>query len=940
MAQRTLLKARGLYTFPNDISSDPEGALSEAQNIVIDRNDIIEPRRGFSQFGSTFSATSTDRANQLFEYKERILAQYENKLAYDSNGSGSFSDFSGTYQSASNTRMKGIEVNGNFYFTTSDGVKKLSAASSSSLATADIINAGGVKALNITGDLNAAAGGFLAPNEKVGYRVVWGYNDDNENLILGTPSSRFVIENTSGSNKDIDLTFPIPDEIVNSPLQDRFFYQVYRTALFTTSDPDEEYFLVFEDFPTFPGTSVSLTDQQPDDLRAGGALLYINAVSGEGIENANEKPPLAKDVALFNGYTFYANTATVQRLIITQLSGDSSLNTGTITFDDGVNTPQTYTFVLSSSSDTEVEYSSAGTVAQQIDEATRNLVNAINTNPNEDTVYAYYISGAEDLPGQILLEHRDIAGTQFTVTTSGLSGKFDPNLESGVTSSNEDRPNRIYYSKFQQPEAVPLINFIDVGPRDEEILRIVPLRDSLFIFKEESLYRLTGEVAPFQLAEFDSAARLLAPDSAQVLNNQIFCFTTQGVATVTDTSVQIISRPIEDVLLRITRDGYNFETASFGLVSESDRAYHLWLPSTATDTVATQCYRFNTFTRTWTRWTKATRCGVVNRATDKIYLGPTDENFIEQERKNRDRTDHADRDFIRVIQADGVNDTNIVVNSLTNMNPGYAIVQNQFLTINQYNQLLGKLDLDVGVADTDYSSTLTLLPGANTQTAITDLTNKLDSDSGVSDSDYNSLHGSPSTNQDSQTEFNSILSKLDSDSGTTFSNYSAQLNSSGTVEYESVILDTDNDTSSIIISIAQPFIEANLTVFEAIDTRTTYSADPMGDVSILKHAREATVIVENNNFTTAKVGFSADNSPGFETIEFNRSGKGDWGQFVYGDQNWGGLSGAPPMRTYIPRAKQRCRFIRVRFEHMVAREKFSLYGYSLTLRNVSTRGYR
>ena len=49
MAQQVVLKARGLYTFQNQLSEIPEGALLEALNCIIDRNGIIQKRRGFME---------------------------------------------------------------------------------------------------------------------------------------------------------------------------------------------------------------------------------------------------------------------------------------------------------------------------------------------------------------------------------------------------------------------------------------------------------------------------------------------------------------------------------------------------------------------------------------------------------------------------------------------------------------------------------------------------------------------------------------------------------------------------------------------------------------------------------------------------------------------------------------------------------------------------
>jgi hypothetical protein len=106
-----------------------------------------------------------------------------------------------------------------------------------------------------------------------------------------------------------------------------------------------------------------------------------------------------------------------------------------------------------------------------------------------------------------------------------------------------------------------------------------------------------------------------------------------------------------------------------------------------------------------------------------------------------------------------------------------------------------------------------------------------------------------------------------------------------------------------------------------------------------KHFREGTIMFENSNYSGATIAYSSDLSPFYEEIDFMGQGSGDWGQFVWGQQNWGGVGAPIPFRTLIPRQKQRCRFINIKFDHMAAREKFSIYGVSLTYRIVSGRGY-
>lgn len=1437
MPQKKLLEARGLYTDPNLLSKVPEGALVEADNIIIDREGVIESRRGFAAFGNEFGI-GTDRASQLLNYKDRILVHFNDTLlfnnnSHDNNTEGDFQAFDGTFEEIEDGfRIKGVESNRNFYFTTNDGVKKISARTADDFTTAAgfIIDAGGAKALDVTGELNTESTGFLPANSKVAYRIVWGYTDSNDNLILGSPSSRLVIANSSNISSNVDLEFVIPQTVTSN-----FFYQVYRTAVFTATgalnlddiDPGDEMNLIIEDFPTsgqLTAGVVTLTDITSEDFRVGGTLLYTNPNSGEGINQANEPPPKAKDITLYQNTVFYANTESRAKNTLALL-GVSAMTSGvsSITIDDGTNPAQTYTFVgekeitnvdfsayagaipadtdgkywllnsasnnrkyyvwydntktsqtidfsgyigtipgdldgdyvvfytagdrsyylwfdstgsvvdpgtvpgntdltgrvgirvdtsgdatlgdvaasvdvaltaqqpifddydvsytaldefivietesfdetsvieietieqgftytistptssdpantplintdvvgriairvnvsrgvttvvgladataaaileQDSSNDFDVSYttsndflditntnngntddavdsgidglgsgfaitvtqqgdgedagnndvllSDAATPSLQIDETARSLVNIINRN-SSDSVYAFYLSGPNDIPGQILLEVRDIGTNQFTVTASDATtgSLFNPALPPAVgasafTGTPDQRPNRLFFSKLQQPEAVPLVNFIDVGPQDKAISRVLALRESLFILKEDGVYRLTGLNGAFTVDLFDESTQIIAPDTAVVLNNQIYCLTNQGVAVISDTGVDIISKQLDNIIQVITSANYNFRLTSFGVSYETDRAYWLWVPESTTDTVASQAYRYNTFTQSWTRHPIAKTCGLVNDGDDKLYLGASDENFIEKERKRFNRTDFADRQFDISIPSNSVNGTEVTLSQSNLAIIGDALVQEQNLTIKQFNQLLKKLDLDpftgeaeetefdfgsyTGTIPADLnqkyfilysasddekfavildstgtlteldttlfsdirdatqiivdvssittkaeiadavqnkikSSTLsfivTYIPGQELFTTrttrngettdaqdslingvgsgfsvsvttqgfgnyfsnneavagnnitdnITNLATQLDSDPSIVASDFSAAvaaysdtgatvtlgsptninttsHGlqdgrlvtitnsttTPSINgsyvitrvdddnftidvattvggtcdwnanintfADNQGRFNTIVKKLNVDNGTLYTNY---LESSGTSELEVLILDAEFNNPVVTVQFSLDFLEGPIILYKGIQCNTVYAPETFGDPSIMKQVREGTFMFENNTFTGATVGYKSDLSPGFEQISFNKSGKGDWGSFVWSLQNWGGGFAGIPLRTYIPRSKQRCRFIQAQHQHSNAREKWAVFGISYTLRAISEKAYR
>lgn len=580
--------------------------------------------------------------------------------------------------------------------------------------------------------------------------------------------------------------------------------------------------------------------------------------------------------------------------------------------------------------------------AISIDETARSLVAAINMN-SSSTVNAFYTSGPTDLPGLILIQGQNLATPAFTATANSTAtgNEFSPALPtsgSTIISTNLSQINAIYYSKFQQPEAVPLVNFFLVGPKDKAILRILPIRTGLMIFKEDGIYQLTGTNGQFVINPFDSSAILLAPDSAQVLNNQVYMFSTQGIVTVSDTGVSVISRPIENSLQQIITSAYDFIPNTFGVAYESDRAYLLWTVTNTNDTVPTQCFRYNTFTAAWTRWPITKNCGVVLLNQNILYLGPTDANFIEQERKNINRTDYADRQFQILVPAfSNEGDNQITLSSTNNVDVGDVLVQTQYLTIAQFNQLLKMLDSDIGVGYKNYNTLFSQDPGGNLRTALNDLANRLDTDPGLSESDFFSSMTGGTNFIDFQTDYNILTNLLNLNTNPLFSNYPT---SAGTVVFDLIITNVIQNTNDVEVQYLLPYIEGPIIVTKGITTEIIWAPQTFGDPSISKHVSEGTFIFDNNLFTSATVSYASDLMTGFQDIPFPESGIGDWGGFVWGGQTWGGEGTSVPLRTYIPRNQQYCRFIRPRFVHKNSREKFSLFGTSLTFRPLTERAYR
>jgi hypothetical protein len=959
-AQKLDLALRGLYTSPNNLSGIPEGALEVADNVVINSKNLISSRRGQTQYGTALNIGSGE-VNKLFNYASSLIVSYDNKLAYDS-GDGVWVDYSSTYTDpAENYKMRSLEALRNFYFSTSTGIFKLDSI------TGTPRRAGVPKALGGTASLTGS-GGFLLENTAVAYRLVWGYRDANNNLIIGSPSQRLVVANPSGSgvDRDVSLTWTIPASITTE-----YFYQIYRSSGTATAadTPSDELQLVMEGNPTaaeISAKSFTVTDITPYSLMR--TTLYTSP-SQEGILNANDEPPFALDMDIYKGSAFYANVKQKQRLTVTLISvelpslgyyvdpsvgttnGSPNLTTiastadlrvgmrvvgtgiptdtriltitgaNTVTMDKNATATASVSVEFqdrfsigevdywagsaqNASTNTFLVYSS-GTPGQNINETAVNLLQVVNTSASNTTLYGYYTSGVEDLPGQMLFEERAIGGQAFfatstagnsfspplpnrqlisantqanptvittpsnhgltsgdiihifdsnstptidgerevtvispttfsvpvNVTVAGTAGYFVKD-DGYVVSDNDEKQNRVFISKPSQVEAVPIYTFFDIGSANFPIERVVALRDGVFFFKTDGIYRLTGEnFANYTVSLVDNTVILKVPESAVPFNNQVFCFTTQGICAVTDSGVQIMSVPIEDTLLELSSEQYaNFASASFGVAYESSRKYMFYTVTDENDTYATQAFVYNSLTDSWTRWVMNRTCGVVNSAVNKLFMAQPSTGQVMIERKNYTNADYADEEFAVTITAvDSA--TEVTLSSTTNVVAGMTLVQGARRAL-----------------------------------------------------------------------------------------------------IESV------DGNDLTIAATSGLTAAAATVYTPIQNLVQWAPIDAENPGILKQFSELSLFFKNAAFAEIAATFSTNIAPGGETVLIVNNSTVGWGQLPWGGFAWGSPRGGQnTLRTYVPRDKQRASWLTLKLKNEEAFTGFALQGVSLIFNPMTSR---
>lgn len=664
------LKPKGKYTYPNPLSEVPQGALITAVNVILSRPSVIEQRRGIHTFGIELP----DNTTQLYNYQNRIIINHGTTLSYDSDGFGTWVDYIGSFTKPDNALViRSFQANKNIYFLTNTGQKKLD-------ELVGTITFSGAPA-GLDGSGVTTGSGWFVDQTQVAYRILFGYTDANNNLILGAPSQRIVVSNNSGGDTNVSLTFTLPDGI-----DETWEYQIYRSPMSVdlNTEPNDECALIYTGNPTTPELAagvVTVLDNIDDSLK--GAFIYT-ASSQQGITQANYQPPIATDVTYFKGFTFAANTTSQQQTLLTLVSvGAPGLQLNdTVTIDSIVYTAKATETIASA----EFQLFTSGTPSQNITNTANSLVRVINRFAGNTTVYAYYSSGYSDLPGRITLKERGIGGPVFN-TSSDRPGAFVPDIgTTSLDSTNENSPNGISVSKYLQPEAFPIGQNLKAGSADKSILRIIALRDYILIFKQDGVFQIVGtDIGSFAVQEVDNTMILRGIETAVSLNNKVYCFSNQTVISMTFNEGAVLkSQPIKKELLVLSSPLYPaFDTVSYGIAYESENQYILGTVTNTTDTTVTQYYVYNYLTDTWTNWqfpfTMGT--GFVNPTDNKLYFGSSDSasKFVYQERKNYTEFDFADNNYPITIVS--FIDETIQVNDSSIAEVGWTINQDDRIAV-------------------------------------------------------------------------------------------------------------------------------------------------------------------------------------------------------------------------------------------------------------------
>jgi hypothetical protein len=829
MAQSLILDQRGLYTYASPISGVPSGSLAVAQNVNINRENIIEPRRGFD-FLAYRLPLSTDRVADLVFWNSQLFAHYGTTFAYydPTLVTGGFKSRGTLSRPTSANHLSVVNSqNKNLYIAASTGLKKTDAIGTS------LYSAGIPKGLTMDLAL-AGAGTALEINEYVTYRYLIGRKDANSNFQYGGVSARATIQGTS-SKQDVNVTCYLP-----SGLDATYFIQLYKITS-TVSATSDELQLCYES-PLTTATSITIKDIVPSDLV--GATIYT-AASQQGATSDNAVPPLARDIAEYKGCLWYADIESPQRLTfsLVSVSGTGFVASDTITITRGAVTEVYTGYASFDHTNKRFQVFTGASPASNIDSTIKSFIKCVNLASAIVTAYSM-VTKEEDLPGKVMLESKTISDVVFTAVSTRPAA-FQPQLPATATISSTSTAdtfkNGLMWSKLNQQEAVPIKNILKAGGSEDRILKIVPVREGMFVLKEkDGAFILRGNTeADWNLQLLDNTAKLVSARSVVVVNNLVYGLFESGIMELTDTGATIISNPIKDQILPLFSANMiaTVKSYAFGIGNNIDGKYILSVPILYTDTATNKQIVFDTFGRTFTNWSLPFACGDINPADSLMYAARYNNEAVLVERKASEYTDFADYEATCTVTS--FNGTTVYINNTSGMAKGDILYQ--------------------GITALAY--------------------------------------------------------------------------------IESV----SNATGSIVIDSAQTWVlnTADVIHMKAIDCKIQWNPDVGGNAAALKQYYECSLISKANFQKDATMYFTTDINPSESYIEITSpSGNGAFGQFIFGDEVFGGDQSSSPKRIGIPRTHARCSALSVRFENKVAYSDFQIEGLALSFNVTSTRTAR
>lgn len=284
--------------------------------------------------------------------------------------------------------------------------------------------------------------------------------------------------------------------------------------------------------------------------------------------------------------------------------------------------------VRTTTAGSETTYDSAVSTAQQLADAVNCY--GVVTDATWGVRALWDGSGAE-----ILLLRTEPSDGTIDMKATPRGEAYVPKLDKSSTLVGEDsrRRGRVYWSLPQEPEAVRLVDYADVGRSDADVLSLVALDSALIVFKEDGIYRVSGyPPSSWSVDELRAgldAPRLLAPDAVCVMDGVCYAWTDRGVLAVTEAGIaaEPISRAIGDQLrpyqALLPRDNADAARGFYMTAHPRLGLVTLAVAAAADDEYSEAWFVWARSTGAWSKWTRADRCAAYDPAEDRMIVSPS-----------------------------------------------------------------------------------------------------------------------------------------------------------------------------------------------------------------------------------------------------------------------------------------------------------------------------
>ena len=339
------------------------------------------------------------------------------------------------------------------------------------------------------------------------------------------------------------------------------------------------------------------------------ALISINAelFTNNNIEENNDQIPIASYCTVFDNRLWAGNGRTYQYAIWQNLVLGEVTDGDLVYIYDGTTT-EIYEFdsgdSLATTNAIKVDISVA---TDEVDVAVA-LAEAINSK-NDGICWAHW--EAIYRTGAVLLRERERTGTTIQIKVKIAAGGNNSNYkinDDTLSSSDDDtyknfiitrKQSRIWFSKEGEPEAfvgtfddVQGGFYLDIAPNDgQAITGVIPLKNNLIVFKEDSCYRIYhagGDNYSFE--RISPNIGCIAPKTICAVENKLMFLSRNGAYATDGFYVEYIGKKMENQFQNIDQD---IISSACAVNHIADKEYRITLPySESGESLTTNTHSF------------------------------------------------------------------------------------------------------------------------------------------------------------------------------------------------------------------------------------------------------------------------------------------------------------------------------------------------------------